>query len=53
MYYVEEIVNGELCFKTSPNGKWQPLTNEQLTNRLLEARNQIETLQNQLENQQP
>jgi hypothetical protein len=40
MYYVEEIINGVLCFKSTPNGEWRALTPEQLTDKIVKLRNQ-------------
>jgi len=37
MYYKEEVINGVLCWKGSPNGEWHPLTAKQLTERLIKA----------------
>lgn len=31
MYHREEIINGVLCYKTTPNGEWIEYTKEQLT----------------------
>lgn len=38
MYYKEEVVNGILCWKDTPNGKWNPFTSEQLTMQLMTAK---------------
>ena len=35
MYYKEEVVNGVLCWKDTPDGKWNPFTPEQLTLQLM------------------
>jgi len=34
MYYLEEIINGVLCCKTTPHGEFIALTSEQLTIKL-------------------
>lgn len=36
MYYAEMIIDGVLCFRTSPNSDWIQFTAEQLTSRLIE-----------------
>lgn len=36
MYYDEQVINGVLCHRGTPNGKWIPFTVEQLTARLQE-----------------
>ena len=37
MYYVEKVINGVLHYKTTPNGKWKPISVEELTKRVVEA----------------
>jgi hypothetical protein len=34
MYYKEDVINGVLCCKTTPNGEWRELSKETLTNRI-------------------
>lgn len=41
MYYHEEIVNGILCFKLSPNGQLRPLSAEKLTERIVELKQKL------------
>jgi hypothetical protein len=38
MYYDEQVINGVLCHRGTPNGKWIPFTVEQLTARLQELK---------------
>ncbi len=38
MYYDEQVINGVLCHRGAPNGKWIPFTVEQLTARLQELK---------------
>lgn len=45
MYYVEEIINGILCFKNTPNGIWKPLSEKVITERLDAANKQLSSLQ--------
>ena len=35
MYYTEEIIDGILCWKDTPNGEWYQFTPEQLTDKLV------------------
>lgn len=37
MYYVEKVINSVLHYKTSPNGKWKPISAEELTKRIVVA----------------
>jgi hypothetical protein len=41
MYYVEKVINGVLHYKTTPNGKWKPVSTEVLTKRVIEAENTV------------
>jgi hypothetical protein len=36
MYYKEEIINGVLCYKTTPDGEWIAFTPEKLTAKITE-----------------
>lgn len=38
MYHAEEIINGVLHWKGTPNSPWKPYTLEQLTNKLEKER---------------
>jgi len=37
MYLIYEIINGVLCFKTTPKGEWQECSKEQITAKYLEV----------------
>lgn len=37
MYYKEEIINGILHYKLTPNGEWQEVSKETLSKRTKEA----------------
>ena len=37
MYYQEKIVNGILCYKDTPKGKWMPLSIQELSKRVVSA----------------
>lgn len=50
MYYREKIIDGILCFQTIPNGKWHQLGLEQLTNRIVNLRKEVDELNVKLEN---
>ena len=49
MYYKEEVINGVLCFKTTPNGEWKQFTLEQLTNKIVNLKNEVSQLNKELE----
>lgn len=34
MYFEEKIIEGILCFRSSPNGAWQAYSREELTKRV-------------------
>lgn len=34
MFYEEKIINGVLCWRSTPDGKFTPFTMEQLSNRV-------------------
>lgn len=34
MYYEEQIVNGVLCWRSTPNGEWTRFTAQELTDKL-------------------
>ena len=41
MSYEERVLNGVLCWRSTPNGVWVAYTLEQLTQRLMELRAQV------------
>jgi hypothetical protein len=41
MFYEESIINDELYFRSTPDGRWQLMTAKQLTEKLLEARSDL------------
>jgi len=44
MFYEEQVINGVLCWRGTPNGEWTPKTPEQLTKLLVDARDEITSL---------
>ncbi len=44
MYYCEEVINGVLCYKTSPAGKWNEFSAQSLTEQLKKAESMYNTL---------
>ena len=50
MYYQEKIVNGKLCYKTSPNGRWIEFSSTELTNLYLKKADHVKLLRVALEN---
>jgi len=49
MYYREKVIDGILCFQTTPNGEWKKLTSEQLTNKIVNLKNDVSELNKELE----
>lgn len=49
MYYTEKVINGILHYKTTPTGKWKPVSIEELTRRVVSAE---KTLSNCQENEE-
>lgn len=41
MYYKEEIINGILCFKLTPNGEWKEVSKRALCERVKEAEKKV------------
>lgn len=41
MYYKEEIIDGILCWKGTPNGAWIEKTKEQLTDEIVKLKAEI------------
>lgn len=48
MYYEEQVVNGVLCYRTTPRGPWHHVSAETLTTRLLAAQKQARIPQDEL-----
>jgi len=46
MYYQEEVINGILCCKHSPNGEWIKLSKQSLTERLMKYNKALQIIQN-------
>ena len=49
MYYREDIINGVLCYKHSPNGKWFEISKEALSKRVIEAEKELRVLKEYIE----
>lgn len=47
MYYQEKIVNGILCCKHTPKGKWIPLSIEELSKRAVSAESTLRSWKEQ------
>ncbi len=45
MYKREEIINGILCHKSSPDGDWEPYTIEQLSNLVVSQDKELTDMQ--------
>lgn len=37
MFYEEQVINGRLCYRTTPRGPWHHMDVETLTTRLVKA----------------
>jgi len=48
MFYEEQVVDGVLCFRNTPDGEWEPLSASDLTAELMGARQLIKGLRQQL-----
>jgi len=42
MYYIEKVINGVLHYKTTPKRKWEPLSLEALTRRVVIAEKSLQ-----------
>ena len=45
MYYEEKIINGILCYRSSPYGDWFELPKQTLTERLMKYKKALEVIQ--------
>lgn len=45
MYYEEQVIGGVLHFRTSPHGDWCPMSQEQLTERLVKMNAQLAAIE--------
>lgn len=45
MYYAEAIIDGVLCCRLTPDGKWYPLSPEDLTARIVNLKETLSELQ--------
>jgi len=49
MYFAECVIDGVLCWKSSPNGDWKQYTPKQLTDKLFALQDEHTDLKCQLE----
>lgn len=49
MYYEEKVINGLLCWRNTPDGKFIPMAADRLTARYLAQQNRADKLQGILE----
>lgn len=49
MFYEEKLENGELYFRSQPNGRWQLMTPVRLLEKLLESRSEVARLEAEIE----
>lgn len=50
MYYQEAVFDGKTYFRTSPEGEWRLVSNEQLTSRIAELETLLREADNRLTN---
>lgn len=43
MYYIEQIVDGVLCYRLIPDGPWHEMTKEQLTNKIMKLQQELDS----------
>jgi hypothetical protein len=48
MFYQEQIQDGVLCWRNSPDGAWQPFTVEELTKRIRKMEKRLHYMLDQL-----
>lgn len=46
MFYQEKIINGVLCFRTSPNSNFEEYSKQTLTNRIRKMKSALIDIQN-------
>jgi hypothetical protein len=44
MFHEEKIINGRLCWRSTPEGKWQEYSVEQVTAKLEEVKQELQEL---------
>lgn len=49
MYYKEQIVDGVLCWKGTPDGEWTPMSPEKMTRKIMQLKIEVEMLKSKLE----
>ena len=47
MYYEEKIINGLLCYRTTPDGKWEPCPLHIVTTKLKETEEKLKETEKQ------
>ena len=50
VYYVEDIINGVLMYKTEPNGAWKQCSIEKMSKRINKMKKEIAILITQCDN---
>lgn len=44
MYHEEKVINGILCYRTTPTGEWKEFTKQELTERITKYRKALEDI---------
>ena len=47
MYYEEKIINGVLCYRTTPDDFFRPLSRERMTERIIDLENKLKMVSNE------
>lgn len=51
MYYDEQVINGVLCHRGTPDGQWIAFTSKELTAKIIKLKDECRDLEVQLEDE--
>jgi len=51
MYYDEQVINGVLCHRGTPDGQWIAFTSKELTAKIVELKAEVSSLECQIEDE--
>ncbi len=49
MYYEEQVIDGQLCYRTTPDGPWAVVEYKELVDRVVFAEKKVRQLESELE----